>query len=102
MRTLVLALFALSVAALVCAQTPARNGHELHGKVTEVNAGTKSLTVDHEAVPGWMDAMTMTYAVDKESVLKNIKPGDHIAATVYDGDLVLHKVRVVKPSAMKR
>jgi len=30
-----------------------------------------------------------------DSVLDKIKTGDSITATVYDGDLVLHKVRVV-------
>jgi Cu/Ag efflux protein CusF len=29
-----------------------------------------------------MDAMTMTYPVDKGDVLKKIKAGDHIMATV--------------------
>ena len=69
--------------------------HAFRGKVEEVNASTKSLTVKHEKVEGWMEAMTMDYKVDDASVLKSVKPGDQIMATVYDGDMVLHKVHVM-------
>jgi Cu/Ag efflux protein CusF len=100
MRTLLV--LAGIFATLVFAQETSKNPHELHGKVIEVNTGTKSLKVDHEAVPGWMAAMTMSYAVDKEAVLKEVKPGDQITATVYDGDFSLHNVRVVKLKTTKK
>jgi Cu/Ag efflux protein CusF len=45
--------------------------------------------------------MTMMYVVDKPEVLKTIKPGDQIRATVYDGDTMLHDVKVVPPTAKK-
>src|SRR5258707_4854238 len=68
-------------------QAPSKKkAHVLRGKIEQVNASTKSLTVNHEKVEGWMDAMTMTYAVDKESVLKELKSGDQIKAMVYDDD----------------
>jgi hypothetical protein len=46
--------------------------------------------------------MTMSYAPDKEDVLKKVKVGDQITAKVYDDDFkVLHDVQVVeaKPAA---
>ena len=61
-----------------------------HGKVEAVT--DKGLTVNGEKVEGWMDAMTMTYKVDKPDVLKMVKVGDQIMATVYDGDTTLHNV----------
>ena len=63
-----------------------------HGKVESVSAD--GLTVNGEKVEGWMDAMTMKYKVDDPKVLKTIKPGDKITATVYKDDLSLHKVQV--------
>jgi len=61
-----------------------------HGKVEAIT--DKGLTVNGEKVAGWMDAMTMNYAVDKPEVLKKIKVGDSIMATVYSGDMILHDV----------
>ena len=56
------------------------------------------MKVNGEEVKGWMAAMTMDYKVDDASVLKKVRPGDRIMATVYDGDPVLHKVEVMPKS----
>src|SRR5258708_17849361 len=64
--------------------------YTFHGKVEAVT--DKGLTVNGEKVEGWMDAMTMTYKVDKPDVLKMVKVGDQIMAAVYDGDTTLHNV----------
>ncbi len=64
------------------------------GKVEKVDEKAKSLTVNGEAVPGWMSAMTMNYTVDNQDVFKKVKPGDQITAKVYEGDFkVLHNVQ---------
>jgi Cu/Ag efflux protein CusF len=44
-----------------------------------------------------MDAMTMSYPVDKPDILKKVKVGDTIMATVYKGDITLHDVMVMPP-----
>ena len=44
-----------------------------------------------------MEAMTMIYSTDDPSVAAKVKTGDQITATVYDGDLVLHRIRLAKP-----
>src|SRR5215467_11305951 len=70
-------------------------GMTFHGKVEAVT--DKGLTINGEKVEGWMDAMTMSYPVDKPDVLKNVKVGDQIIATVYSGDMTLHNVEVMPP-----
>ena len=76
-----------------------KQSHVFHGKVEAVDESGKSLKVNGEEVKGWMAAMTMDYKVDNPAVLKQLKPGDQIMATVYDGDLVLHKAQVMpKPN----
>lgn len=78
----------LAIASLFAANTYARDaakgkGMTFHGKVEAVTE--KGLTVNGEKVDGWMDAMTMSYPVDKPDVLKKVKVGDMIMATVYKG-----------------
>ena len=75
--------------------------HTLRGKVEAVNATGGTLTVNHGNVPGWMAAMAMAYSVDKPAVLKSIKVGDQIRATVYDGDMKLYNVKVAPPEKKK-
>jgi protein SCO1/2 len=84
---------AFLLAAACLAQTPSgKKPLTFHGKVEAVSAD--GITVNGEKVDGWMDAMTMKYKVDDPKVLKTVKPGDKITATVYEGDLSLHKVQV--------
>ncbi len=85
----------LVMAALCLAQTSSgKKSFTFHGKVEKVNTAAGSLTIDGEKVDGWMDAMTMDYKVDDPAVLKKVKAGDQITATVYEGDMSLHKVQV--------
>jgi Cu/Ag efflux protein CusF len=64
----------------------------MKGKVEGVDVAAGSVKVNNEKVDGWMDSMVMDYKVDNPAVLKTLKPGDEITATVYAGDMVLHKV----------
>ena len=69
--------------------------HQFKGKVEAVDAAGRKLTVNGENVEGWMGAMTMTYTPDKDDALTKVKPGDEIAATVFDGDFqTLYDVQV--------
>lgn len=49
--------------------------------------------INGEKVEGWME---VAYKVDDAAILKTVKVGDQIMATVYDGDMVLHKVMVMR------
>jgi len=88
------------LAALLHAQG-AKKSFTFHGKVESIDAPSKSMTVDGAKVEGWMDAMSMKYQVDNADVLKTVKVGDMIEATVYDGDYKLYKVHTVKPEKKK-
>ncbi|HWF10124.1 MAG TPA: copper-binding protein [Bryobacteraceae bacterium] len=92
-RWIAVSMLACLMAAAGWAQAPAgRKSYTFHGKVEAVAAD--GLTVNGEKVEGWMDAMTMKYKVDDPKILKTVKPGDQITATVYQGDMSLHKVQV--------
>ena len=82
------------------AQQAKGKSHTLEGKVEGVQADR--LTVNHGKVEGYMDAMTMPYKVDKPDILKTVKVGDQIAATVYDGDYTLYDVHVVPKDVPKQ
>jgi protein SCO1 len=95
-RCIVLAGVAAMLAAVALGQAAGdKKSYVFQGKVESVDEDAKSVKVNGEEVKGWMAAMTMDYKVDDTAVLKKVKPGDKITATVYDGDLVLHKVQVV-------
>jgi Cu/Ag efflux protein CusF len=83
------------------AQQSNKKEYVFKGKVEKVDEKAKMLTVANENIPGWMMAMTMAYRVDKDTVLKQVKAGDQIIATVYDGDVTLHNVKVVPPEKKK-
>ena len=83
------------LATSASAQTKGKS-HTLEGKVEGVQADR--LTVNHGKVEGYMDAMTMPYKVDKPDTIKQVKVGDQISATVYDGDYTLYDVKVIPPA----
>ncbi|HEY2843442.1 MAG TPA: copper-binding protein [Bryobacteraceae bacterium] len=82
------------------AQKAKGKSHTLEGKVEAVQS--TMLTVNHGKVEGYMDAMTMPYKVDKPDILKTVKVGDTIKATVYDGDFTLYDVQVVPPQSKSK
>jgi protein SCO1/2 len=97
-RLVAILALALAMAVACLGQTaPAKKSFQFHGKVESVSAD--GITVNGDKVEGWMDAMTMKYKVDDPKVLKKVKAGDEITATVYEGDLSLHKVQVAGKSA---
>jgi len=93
-RLILAAVLSVLTACLCLAQNTAPKSYTFHGKVVSVDKGAKTVTIDGEKVEGWMAAMTMSYKVDDPSIVDKLKAGDQITATVYDGDYVLHSVKV--------
>ncbi len=58
--------------------------YPLRGRIVAVH-GT-DVTLDHEAIPGFMNAMTMSYKLKDPSIVSELHPGDRITA-----NLLVHK-----------
>ncbi len=52
----------------------------VRGKIVSTDA--THVTLDHEAVPGFMDAMVMTYKLKDPSIVGELHPGDRITAKI--------------------
>jgi Cu/Ag efflux protein CusF len=81
------------------AQAPARAEPRLF-KGTGVVIGTLPrggrLIVDHEAIPGFMAAMEMSYPVMPPSLLDGLNPGDKIAFTIDAGKSAIVAITVIE------
>jgi protein SCO1 len=74
--------------------------YKLRGKVVSTNPATGEVTLNHEAIPGFMDAMTMPYKLKDPSILSELHPGDTITADVLvsqnpDADVLLDHIVVI-------
>lgn len=96
MRTFVMAL-TFCLLTTICVAQQGKKEYVVRGKIEAVDQDSKRLTVNHEKIEGLMDAMTMSYKVDKPEVLKKVKVGDQIKATLYADDLMLRNVEIVPP-----
>jgi len=59
--------------------------YQSRGVVKSIKANRPSIELDHEDIPGLMPAMTMEFYVKDKSLLKGLKPGDHIDFTIENG-----------------
>jgi len=78
------------------------NRYPIAGRVVEVDAASRSVTLAHGDIPGFMPAMTMPFVVlEKDAaLLKAMAPGDAVTATlvVADSRYWLDEIVVVKPA----
>jgi protein SCO1/2 len=80
--------------------TPTYKVYKVRGKVMSTNAANGEVTLNHEAIPGFMEAMTMPYKLKDPSILGELHPGDVITADVLvsqgaDADVLLDHIVVV-------
>ena len=74
--------------------------YKLRGKVVSTDAAKGEVTLNHEAIVGFMEAMTMPYKLKDPSILGELHSGDVITADVLvsqdpDGDVLLDHIVVV-------
>jgi protein SCO1/2 len=80
--------------------------YTLTGRVVSVDKPAQSITVDGDAVPGFMAAMTMPYQVKAAGALEKLSPADQIKAEIVVGNdeaylenvVVLSKAPSPKPT----
>ncbi len=77
--------------------------YKLRGKVVRTDSAKGEVTVDHEAIPGFMEAMTMPYKLKDASIASELHPGDVITADVLvsqdpNADVILDHIVVVAQS----
>jgi protein SCO1/2 len=60
--------------------------YDVKGKVVAVNPDKPSVTLDHEDIPGLMNAMTMEFDVPDRKLLEGIKAGDQIQGRLKKGE----------------
>lgn len=54
--------------------------YHLHGKIVASNPVKSEITVTHDAIPGFMEAMTMPYKLKDPNIVSDLHPGDVIDA----------------------
>ena len=96
---LVTFVFALSLVG--CGKKPEAHHYALHGRIISVDKLGHELIIDHDAIPGFMEAMTMPYPVADNAMLEQVGPGDEIRADlkVEDEHIAIDKLEVVKKAA---
>jgi protein SCO1/2 len=84
-------------AAMPDAAAPAVETYEAHGIVRQIAPDRRSVTIQHDAIPGYMSAMTMDFSVKATNVLNGIAPNDLInfQLVVSDDDSWIENVRYV-------
>ncbi|MGB7264111.1 MAG: SCO family protein [Terracidiphilus sp.] len=56
--------------------------YKLRGKIVSTDVAHGIVMVDHEAIPGFMEAMTMPYQLKDPGIASDLHPGDTITADV--------------------
>jgi len=79
--------------------------YNLKGQVLDKKRATNEITVNHEDIPGFMPAMTMSYSVRDQDGFRQVEPGDVIAADVITAnngnEYWLENIRITDASGRK-
>ena len=96
MKKFSVVLYILFGLAAGCGPAPRPEILKGEGVVEKVVIPDRRVVIAHEDIPGFMDAMTMSFEVDKPSLLQVLKPGDHIYFTLERTKLTLYLVAAEK------
>jgi protein SCO1 len=87
-------------AAIPPTSSPSFKVYKLRGKVVSSDSAKGEVTVNHEAIAGFMEAMIMPYKLKDPSITSELHPGDVITADVLvsqnaDAEILLDHIVVV-------
>ena len=91
--------FVFALVLFGCSHEPPAKIYKLHGKVISIDKLGHQLIIDHDAIPGFMDAMTMPYSVKDDAMLGQVSAGDEIEA---DLRVQEDKAEIVALKVLKR
>ena len=83
-----LVLLALILATILlsasCHRTkaPVTRRYPFTGHVISIDSQSESAIIDGDAIPGFMDAMSMPYKIKPSATLRQLSPGDSVSAEV--------------------
>jgi protein SCO1 len=88
----------LALVVVGCSGSAPSKHYELRGKIMAVDKLGHQLIIDHEAIPGFMEAMTMPYSVTDYAMLDKVAVGDQIKADlqVQPDKIAIDKLEVLK------
>jgi protein SCO1/2 len=78
------ALLALALLVPAAMATAAGDPHTVQGVLLKADPASRTIEVSCDAIPGYMDAMVMTFAVHDTAVLKNLQPGGTVRFTMME------------------
>ncbi len=64
------------------AASPGAKRYEIKGKVVSADRPNKKVTIDHQEIPGYMEAMTMAFTLPDDWAYEHLAPGADIQATL--------------------
>lgn len=101
----------LALAALSCGRSPQPGGGSalpakqqvftVKGTIKSVEPARRQVEIQHEAIPGYMPAMTMPFEVKDTNELAGLQPGQAVSfrLTVTETDGWIDQIRVQAPAA---
>jgi protein SCO1 len=85
-KSILAAVLIAGILTISCQRAPERR-FELKGRVVAVDRAQRQVTIAHEPIKGFMDAMTMPFSVKDDWALPVLAPGQVVEATlVVQGD----------------
>ncbi|MHB8302774.1 MAG: SCO family protein [Acidobacteriaceae bacterium] len=88
--------------AVSSASPSAAKQYSVRGKVISADAKDGVISLDTDAIPGFMEAMSMAYTLQDPSVASELHPGDTIAAQLHLGaqGAVLSDIVIIKQAVL--